>query len=114
MSDHWFACRKNEAAQKQYQPYVPKKLHELNLNIGITHDDSSPVGEGYNGCAPFNGFSYSLGTSAHLLSGKTIANNQHIPINSNVTINLFFDCCQFAANLICLHFPNTFVNFFFR
>lgn len=95
LTDEWTLgclCRKNDAAQKQYQPYVPKKLHELNLNIGITHDDSSPGAEGqYNGCAPFNGFSNSLGTSAHLLSGKTIANSQHIPINSNVTIDLLPD-----------------------
>ncbi|XP_075679195.1 SH3 domain containing GRB2 like, endophilin-A isoform X3 [Dermatophagoides pteronyssinus] len=35
---------KNEAAQRTFQPYEPKKLHELNLNVmtNIGHDDLSP------------------------------------------------------------------------
>lgn len=35
--------RKNGAAQRTFQPYIPKKLHELNLNVtSIGHDDLSP------------------------------------------------------------------------
>lgn len=85
--------RKGESAQKPYEPYVPKKLHELNLNIG-TSDDISPGGDSghYNGCAPFNGQLYpSISTTAHLLNGKTIANNHHIPNNSKVDIYLISD-----------------------
>ncbi|KAH9516939.1 Endophilin-A2, variant 2 [Dermatophagoides farinae] len=34
---------KNGAAQRTFQPYIPKKLHELNLNVtSIGHDDLSP------------------------------------------------------------------------
>jgi endophilin-A len=33
--------QKNEASTKHYQPYVPKKLHELNLPV-IGHEDLSP------------------------------------------------------------------------
>ncbi|CAG2182470.1 unnamed protein product, partial [Oppiella nova] len=34
--------QKNESANKNPEPYVPKKLHELNLSEGLGHDDISP------------------------------------------------------------------------
>ncbi|CAG2106753.1 unnamed protein product [Medioppia subpectinata] len=70
--------QKNESANKSPEPYVPKKLHELNLNVG--HDDTSPGTDHFNGYnADFNQFDgqfYNpISTTAHLLNGKTIANN---------------------------------------
>ena len=60
----------------------------------MPQEDISPGAEAgqYNGCAPFNGNFYpSISTTAHLLNGKTIANNHHIPNNSNVDIYLISD-----------------------
>ncbi|XP_054160770.1 endophilin-A-like isoform X2 [Oppia nitens] len=78
--------QKNDAGTKSPEPYVPKKLHELNLhlNVAITGDDVSPGTDQsphYNGWHDYsqtNGQLYNpISTTAHLLNGKTIANNHH-------------------------------------
>ena len=79
-------------------------MHELNLSEGLGHDDISPGAESggqYNGYPDFNQFNgqfYNpISTSAHLLNGKTIANNHHNRNSSNVKYLAFNIAIAFIA-----------------
>ena len=82
----YYLERKNEAVGKSHEPYVPKKLNELNLPVH-TQDDLSP---GQMDVGQINGADHRqifnpISTSAHLLNGKTITNN-HTSSHSNYKI----------------------------
>lgn len=60
-------------------PYVPKKLHELNLGSGeqVTSPTVESTGHQYNGAASHPFFNNPMRINAHMIAGKTIANNSN-------------------------------------